>query len=82
MIVLYEWKYDYHPFTDNSYYKVLVQLRDNNGGLVYDEMHKGENDIPSGGITNEMQLIYKQRFEQIFNSDKFKTATLELIPKA
>ena len=68
LIVLNEWKYDFHSFTDNSWYDIDIIITDGNGNKKLVKNFKGENDIPDNGlISNEMQLIYKQRFESVFS---------------
>jgi len=68
LIVLNEWKYDFHTFTDNSWYDMDIIVIDGIGNKKLVKNFKGENDIPDGGlISNEMQLIYKQRFENAFS---------------
>ncbi|MEH6530700.1 MAG: hypothetical protein V7735_05045 [Photobacterium frigidiphilum] len=68
LIVLNEWKYDFHTFTDNSWYDMDIIVIDGIGNKKLVKNFKGENDVPDGGlISNEMQLIYKQRFENAFS---------------
>ncbi|CAG20056.1 hypothetical protein [Photobacterium profundum] len=68
LIVLNEWKYDFHTFSDNSWYDMDVIVIDGLGNKKLVKNFKGENDVPDGGlISNEMQLIYKQRFENTFS---------------
>lgn len=77
MFVLNEWKYDFHAFTDNSWYNVNVIIYDEAGKKLLSKNFQGENDVPDGGaIINEMQLIYKQRFEEIFQDTEVKSALL------
>ena len=77
MFVLNEWKYDFHAFTDNSWYNVNVIIYDEAGKKLLSKNFQGENDVPDGGvIINEMQLIYKQRFEEIFQGVEVKSALL------
>lgn len=66
IFVLHEWKYDYHALSDNSWYNLDLMILDENGNQKLVKNFTGENDIPGGAIVNEMQLIYKQRFEAIF----------------
>tara|TARA_Y100001956_G_scaffold23063_1_gene22714 strand:+ start:1860 stop:2468 length:609 start_codon:yes stop_codon:yes gene_type:complete len=67
LFVLNEWKYDFHAFSDSSWYDVDVIASDKTGEKVVTKKFAGENDIPdSGAIMNEMMLIYKARFEKIF----------------
>lgn len=67
LFVLNEWKYDFHPFSDSSWYDLDVVASDKTGTKVVTKKFSGENDIPdSGAIMNEMMLIYKARFEKIF----------------
>ncbi|PIW63141.1 hypothetical protein [Shewanella sp. CG12_big_fil_rev_8_21_14_0_65_47_15] len=66
IFVLNEWKYDYHALSDNSWYNLDLMIIDENGNEKLVKNFTGENDIPGGAIVNEMQLIYKQRFEAIF----------------
>lgn len=71
LIVLNEWKYDFHTFTDNSWYDMDIIIIDNLGDKKLVKNFKGENDVPDGGlISNEMQLIYKQRFENTFSDSE------------
>ncbi|ABI37140.1 conserved hypothetical protein [Shewanella sp. MR-4] len=66
IFILNEWKYDYHTLSDNSWYNLDLMIIDENGTEKLVKNFTGENDIPEGVIVNEMQLIYKQRFEAIF----------------
>ncbi|MCW8330950.1 hypothetical protein MD588_19330 [Photobacterium sp. SDRW27] len=71
LIVLNEWKYDFHAFSDNSWYDMDVIIIDDLGNKKIVKNFKGENDIPDGGaISNEMQMIYKQRFENTFTDSE------------
>lgn len=66
ILVLNEWKYDFHAFTDSSVYDVVVYVTDNLGNKLIAKNFSGVNDIPNKGIiSNSMQEIYKQRFEKI-----------------
>ncbi|ATZ74081.1 hypothetical protein CWC33_10445 [Idiomarina sp. X4] len=77
IIALNEWKYDYHAFSDNSWYDVDVVVLDKNGEEKIKRSFKGENDVGSGLISNEMQTIYKQRFESIFLDDAIQKALVQ-----
>ncbi|MDV6314833.1 hypothetical protein [Idiomarina sp. HP20-50] len=66
IIALNEWKYDYHAFSDSSWYNVDVLVLDSNAKLKVEKNFRGENDVGNGVISNEMQTIYKHRFEHIF----------------
>ncbi|MGF1697797.1 hypothetical protein L4D20_06250 [Vibrio kyushuensis] len=69
VISLNEWKYDFHAFSDSSWYDVDIIILDPAGKKLVSKNFTGENDIPdSGAIMNEMQLIYKARFEEVFSS--------------
>ncbi|OAN18248.1 hypothetical protein A3K86_04950 [Photobacterium jeanii] len=74
VIVLNEWKYDFHAFSDNSWYNMDVVVFDSQGKKKLVKNFAGENDIPDkSSISNEMQLLYKSRFENVFsNSDVLK----------
>ncbi len=75
LFVLNEWKYDFHTFTDNSWYDMDVIIVDKLGNKKIVKNFKGENDIPDGSlISNEMQLIYKQRFEKVFSDPEIRLA--------
>ncbi|KXO12635.1 hypothetical protein AKG98_3830 [Moritella sp. JT01] len=75
LFVLHEWKYDFHTFTDNSWYDMDVIIVDKFGNKKIVKNFKGENDIPDGSlISNEMQLIYKQRFEKVFADPEVRLA--------
>jgi len=75
LFVLNEWKYDFHTFTDNSWYDMDVIIVDKLGNKKIVKNFKGENDVPDGSlISNEMQLIYKQRFEKVFSDPEVRLA--------
>lgn len=75
LFVLKEWKYDLHPLADNSWYDLDVMVIDKAGNKKLVKNFKGENDIPEDrGIINDMQIIYKQRFEQIFKDPAVRNA--------
>ncbi|QUM76276.1 hypothetical protein HWV00_08625 [Moritella sp. 24] len=75
LFVLNEWKYDFHTFTDNSWYDMDVIIVDKLGNKKIVKNFKGENDVPDGSlISNEMQLIYKQRFEKVFADPEVRLA--------
>ena len=75
LFVLNEWKYDFHTFTDNSWYDMDVIIVDKLGNKKIAKNFKGENDVPDGSlISNEMQLIYKQRFEKVFADPEVRMA--------
>jgi hypothetical protein len=80
LIILNEWKYDYHGFSDGSWYDINVIITGTSGKKLLIKNFKGDNDIPDTGtiimsasptaISNELQKIYKQRFEQVFSNIK------------
>ncbi|WP_372761480.1 hypothetical protein [Pseudoalteromonas sp.] len=65
IIVLNEWKYDHHAFTDNSWYDFDLIIKDGSGTTLINKNFTGEQDIPSMH-TNDLQLLYKERFELAF----------------
>lgn len=67
LLSLNEWKYDWHPITDNSWYNVDITVLDKNGTTLATKHFEGEEDIPSGNIPNEILMLYKGRFEMIFS---------------
>jgi len=77
IIALNEWKYDYHAFSDNSWYDVDVIVLGKNGEEKTKRSFKGENDVGNGLISNEMQTIYKHRFESIFLDDAIQEALVQ-----
>ncbi|MFV0450136.1 MAG: hypothetical protein ACK5MF_17095 [Vibrio sp.] len=77
VVLLHEWKYDYHPFSDNSWYDVDVIVNNKAGQKTVKKHYAGENDIPGGTIMNEMMLIYKSRFEEIFSDPELIQALEE-----
>ncbi|MCC4797339.1 hypothetical protein BCT30_06270 [Enterovibrio norvegicus] len=78
LIVLKEWKYDYHSFSDNSWYDMDVVIVDELGNKKLAKRFVGEDDIPDfdDAIVNEMQLIYKARFEKVFQDESVRQALL------
>lgn len=74
IITLNEWKYDYHAFADNSWYDVDVTVMDSSANQKVAKSFKGENDVGNGIISNEMQIIYKHRFEHIFLDSEIENA--------
>lgn len=74
IIALNEWKYDYHAFSDSSWYNVDVLVLDRNAKLKVEKNFRGENDVGNGVISNEMQTIYKHRFEHIFLDSDIENA--------
>lgn len=66
LIVLKEWKYDYHAFTDNSWYNFDVFIKDASGNTLIQKNFIGEQDVPSLTV-NDLLLLYKARFEIAFN---------------
>ncbi|CAH0524888.1 hypothetical protein [Vibrio hippocampi] len=73
VVVLNEWKYDFHALSDNSWYDVDITVADSTGKTVLTKNYKGEDDIPDGGVIgNEMMLIYKARFEKIFSDPELR----------
>jgi hypothetical protein len=73
LVVLNEWKYDFHAFSDSSWYDVDVTVTDRSGSKIITKNYVGEDDIPdSGAIMNEMMLIYKSRFEKIFSDPELR----------
>ncbi|MDD1795686.1 hypothetical protein LRP50_21420 [Enterovibrio sp. ZSDZ42] len=78
LVVLNEWKYDYHSFSDNSWYDIEVVIVDALGNKKLAKQFKGENDIPDfdDAIVNEMQLIYKARFEEVFRDESVRKALM------
>ena len=77
IIALNEWKYDYHAFSDSSWYDVDVIVLGKNGEEKTNRSFKGENDVGNGLISNEMQSIYKHRFESIFLDDSIQKALMQ-----
>ncbi|MGM0631216.1 MAG: hypothetical protein ACQESI_08625 [Pseudomonadota bacterium] len=77
IIALNEWKYDYHAFSDSSWYDVDVVVLGTNGEEKTTRSFKGENDVGNGLISNEMQTIYKHRFESIFLDDAIQEALMQ-----
>jgi len=77
IIALNEWKYDYHAFSDSSWYDVDVIVLGKNGEEKTKRSFKGENDVGNGLISNEMQTIYKHRFESIFLDDSIQKALMQ-----
>lgn len=77
LLILNEWKYDYHGFSDGSWYDINIIVVDKSGEKLLIKNFQGKNNIPDTGtiimsasptaISNEMQKIYKQRFEQILS---------------
>lgn len=77
IFTLNEWKYDFHAFSDNSWFNVDLTILNENGNTVLVKNFNGENDIPdSDTIPNQMQMIYKSRFENIFSDEMVKKALL------
>lgn len=74
LLSLNEWKYDWHTFTDNSWYNVDVIVLDKDGSTLASKHFEGEEDIPSGNIPNEMLMLYKGRFETIFSDPAIYSA--------
>lgn len=77
IIALNEWKYDYHAFSDSSWYDVDVIVLGKDGEEKTKRSFKGENDVGNGLISNEMQTIYKHRFESIFLDDSIQNALMQ-----
>ncbi|QZN91816.1 hypothetical protein [Idiomarina abyssalis] len=77
IIALNEWKYDYHAFSDSSWYDVDVIVLGKDGEEKTNRSFKGENDVGNGLISNEMQSIYKHRFESIFLDDSIQKALMQ-----
>ncbi len=78
VIALHEWKYDYHPLMDSSWYDVNVTVLDRLGNKVISKNFEGEDDIPGFmDLGNEMQMIYKARFEKIFSDPSISEALLQ-----
>ena len=77
IIALNEWKYDYHAFSDSSWYDVHVIVLGKDGEEKTKRSFKGENDVGNGLISNEMQTIYKHRFESIFLDDSIQNALMQ-----
>ena len=74
IVLLKEWKYDFHAFADSSWYDVNVTVTDRTGTQTITKNYSGENDIPdNGAIMNKMMLIYKARFEEIFSDPELRT---------
>jgi hypothetical protein len=71
VIVLNEWKYDYHAFSDNSWYNFDVIIKDTDGAPLINKNFTGEQDVPSLSI-NDIQLLYKTRFEKAFSDAEIK----------
>ncbi len=74
VINLNEWKYDSHPFSDSSWYDMDVYVIDKNAEQLAYKKFSGEEDIPGSGIVNEMLLLYKNRFEQVFSDPEIRNA--------
>jgi|14_taG_2_1085336.scaffolds.fasta_scaffold21804_2 hypothetical protein len=77
IIALNEWEYDYHAFSDSSWYDVDVIVLGKDGEEKTKRSFKGENDVGNGLISNEMQSIYKHRFESIFLDDSIQKALIQ-----
>ncbi|MBO7927098.1 hypothetical protein J5X91_12635 [Pseudoalteromonas sp. K222D] len=71
IIVLNEWKYDHHAFTDNSWYNFDLIIKDRTGATLINKNFTGEQDIPSMH-TNDLQMLYKERFELAFADPEVK----------
>lgn len=69
VIVLNEWKYDHHAFSDNSWYNFDLIIKDRTGATLINKNFNGEQDIPSMH-TNDLQLLYKERFELAFSDSE------------
>jgi len=79
LFVLNEWKYDFHSFSDGSWYNFDLIVLDKKGKQLLVKNFSGDNDIPDNGlITNKMQLIYKARFEEVFQDPEVVNALSQL----
>lgn len=77
IIVLHEWKYDTHLFIDNSWFNVQILVVDETGKKNIVKRFAGQDDIPATlARYNEMQKIYKKRFETIFSDKDIRKALL------
>lgn len=66
-ISLKEWKYDHHALADSSWYDMNFIISDKLGNVILEKNFAGEDDIPDrSSLINEMQLLYKSRFEAAF----------------
>jgi hypothetical protein len=74
VFVLNEWKYDFHAFSDSSWYDVDVTVIDRTGSNTLTKHYSGEDDIPSSdAIMNEMMRLYQARFEMILADQELKS---------
>ncbi|SFD60329.1 hypothetical protein [Pseudoalteromonas denitrificans] len=71
VVVLKEWKYDYHAFSDNSWYDFDIIIKDINGKTLINKNFVGEQDVPSL-TANDIQLLYKARFELALKDSEIK----------
>ena len=71
VVILNEWKYDYHAFSDNSWYDFDVVVKDANDNTLIKKNFTGEQDVPSLGV-NDIQLLYKARFELALSDSDIK----------
>lgn len=71
VVILKEWKYDYHTFVDSSWYDFDVLIKDQNGKELIRKNFAGEQDVPSL-TSNDLQLLYKARFELAFNDTEIQ----------
>lgn len=76
IIVLNEWKYDYHAvFSDSSLYNIDVMVLDDTGSIIINKNFSGEEDIPNDdSIINDMLKLYKGRFEKVFSDQNIVDA--------
>ncbi|WP_264874401.1 hypothetical protein [Vibrio agarivorans] len=73
VFVLNEWKYDFHAFSDSSWYDVDVTVIDRTGSNTLTKHYAGEDDIPSSdAIMNEMMRLYQARFEMILSDQELR----------
>jgi hypothetical protein len=66
VVILNEWKYDYHAFYDNSWYDFNVFIKDVSGNTLINKNFVGEQDVPDLTV-DDLQLLYKTRFEIAFS---------------
>jgi len=75
VIALREWKFDHHTFSKAAYYDVELAVFDKKGKTLVTKKFNGKDGIPSSpALYNELQLIYKARFEKMFSDPKVRRA--------
>ncbi len=81
LFVLNEWKYDFHSFADAAWYDVNIIVVDKFGKQILTKKFEGKDNVPDTAsmvllaptpisIANEMQAIYKQRFETMLSDSE------------